>query len=195
MFGVIPIFRDQAPERVLRVLEALVATDVRAIELSASDDSTQQLLEQIHEQFADRFLLGVGTVYSSLTVAEMAAKEVKFIRSPNVNVHVIRATREHGLFSVPGAFTPTEVRAAADYGASVVDLFPAAALSPEFIETLRAVQPTVPLMASGGIQLHQVALYRSLGMQAIGTCRAFFEPGATVAEDVARIEKALADWE
>lgn len=195
MFGVIPIFRNQAPERVLKVLEALADTTVRAIELCASDDSTPRLLESIHQQFADRFLLGVGTVYSSLTVAEMAAKEVTFIRSPNVNVHVIRATREHGLFSVPGAFTPTEVRAAADYGASVVDLFPAAALSPEFIETLRAVQPNVPLMASGGIQLHQVQLYRSLGMQAIGMCRAFFEADATVADDVTRIERALADWE
>lgn len=195
MFGVIPIFRDQAPERVLKVLEALGETPVRAIELSASDETTPALLTAIREEFGDRFLLGVGTVYSSLTVAEMAAKEVKFIRSPNVNVHVIRATREHGLFSVPGAFTPTEVRAAADYGASVVDLFPAAALSPEFIETLRAVQPNVPLMASGGIQLHQVQLYRSLGMQAIGLCRAFFEAHATIAEDIARIERALADWE
>lgn len=195
MFGVIPIFRDQAPERVLKVLEALGETPVRAIELSASDETTPALLTAIREEFGDRFLLGVGTVYSSLTVAEMAAKEVKFIRSPNVNVHVIRATREHGLFSVPGAFTPTEVRAAADYGASVVDLFPAAALSPEFIETLRAVQPNVPLMASGGIQLHQVQLYRSLGMQAIGLCRAFFEADATIAEDIARIERALADWE
>lgn len=195
MFGVIPIFRDQAPERVLKVLEALGETPVRAIELSASDETTPALLTAIREEFGDRFLLGVGTVYSSLTVAEMAAKEVKFIRSPNVNVHVIRATREHGLFSVPGAFTPTEVRAAADYGASVVDLFPAAALSPEFIETLRAVQPNVPLMASGGIQLDQVRLYRSVGMQAIGLCRAFFEADATIAEDVARIERALADWE
>lgn len=195
MFGVIPIFRKQAPERILEVLKALVSTEIRAIELCASDASTLQLLDTIREEFRDRFLIGVGTVYSSLTVAEMAAKNVDFIRSPNVNVHVIRATRENGLLSVPGAFTPTEVRAAADYGANIVDLFPAAALSSEFIETLQAVQPNVPLMASGGIQLHQVTLYRSLGMQAIGACRAFFEPHASVAEDVARIERAISDWQ
>lgn len=192
--GIVPIFRGQAEAVVLDVLTHLVASPVQAIELCASDEHTPTLLQRIAEHYADRFVVGVGTVFSSLTVAGMAAAGAQFIRSPNVNVHVIRATKEHGMLSVPGAYTPTEVRAASDYGASIVDLFPAAALSVEFIETLQAVQPDVPLMASGGVGCEQVARYAQLGFHAVGMSRAFFA-GADNAEHIAaRIAAAAQAW-
>ena len=192
--GIVPIFRGQPEETIHEVLKRLVDSPVQAIELSASDTHTAELVKRVTRQYQERFVVGVGTVFSSLTVAGMAAAGAQFIRSPNVNVHVIRATKEHGLISVPGAFTPTEVRAAADYGASMVDLFPAAALSAEFIETLQAVQPDVPLMASGGVELHQVVMYSGLGIKALGMCRAFFAQAAS-AENIAKQIVATAnEW-
>lgn len=192
--GIVPIFRGQTEPVILETLRHLESSPVTAIELSASDEHTPALLQRIAKDFKNRYVVGVGTVFSSLTVAGMAAAGAQFIRSPNVNVHVIRATKEHGLLSVPGAFTPTEVRAAADYGASIVDLFPAAGLSVQFIETLQAVQPEVPLMASGGIELHQVHMYARLGIKVLGISRAFCEDAASGAQIAERVAEAANVW-
>jgi 2-dehydro-3-deoxyphosphogluconate aldolase/(4S)-4-hydroxy-2-oxoglutarate aldolase len=75
----------------------------------------------------------------------------EFIISPNVNRRIIRATRDMGLVSLPGALTPPRSPRRYDCGADAVKVFPAGNLGPSYIKALRAPMGHIPLLAVGGV--------------------------------------------
>ena len=100
---------------------------------------------------------------------ELAAKAgAKYIISPDVNVEVIRRTRELGLVSMPGAMTPSEVMTAHNAGADYVKLFPAGELGTSYVKAIRAPISHVKLLAVGGINEKNVADYMAAGMCGAG---------------------------
>ena len=56
-------------------------------------------------------------------------------------------TRELEMVSIPGAMTPTEIVQAAQWGASVVKVFPAGNLGPDYIKAVRGPLDHIPLCA------------------------------------------------
>ena len=74
----------------------------------------------------DRARIGAGTVLTPEEVRAVAATGASFIVSPNADPRVIARTKELGLGSYPGVFTPTECFAALAAGADALKIFPAA---------------------------------------------------------------------
>ncbi len=103
--------------------------------------------------------------------------------SPNCNPAVIRRTAARGMASFPGVFTPTEMFAAIEAGASGLKLFPAEAASPAVIKAVRAVlPPQVPLLAVGGIGPANMGDYLAAGATGFGIGGSLFKPGKPIAE-------------
>ena len=73
-----------------------------------------------------------------------------------------------GLVSIPGAFTPTEISGAYQFGADFVKLFPVSALGPAYIKAIRAPLCHIPLIAVGGISSANMHEYIAAGCAAVG---------------------------
>jgi len=134
--------------------------------------------------------VGVGTVVEPAMVAAAAAAGAGFVVTPYLVPEVAAAAREHDLFLVMGALTPTEIQQALQvHGAQVVKVFPVAALGgPSYIRWIGGPMPGLPLWVSGGVEIEQVAEYLRLGVKAVGLTTALFPPDALEAGDWARIE-------
>ncbi len=56
---------------------------------------------------------------------------------------MVEACRQHGVVSVVGAMTPTEIMQATQKGADVIKVFPACSVGPEFFAQVLGPFPNV----------------------------------------------------
>jgi 2-dehydro-3-deoxyphosphogluconate aldolase/(4S)-4-hydroxy-2-oxoglutarate aldolase len=170
----IVIVRGQAAEGLLALARALEKGGVRMMEITfdqkapASWSDTARAIRTVRDAFEGRMRVGAGTVMR-MDQLEMAGDAgAEFIISPNVNREIIRATRDMGLVSLPGALTPTEIAEAYDCGADAVKVFPAANLGPSYIKALRAPMGHIPLLAVGGVNENNCGDFIAAGCAGVG---------------------------
>jgi 2-dehydro-3-deoxyphosphogluconate aldolase/(4S)-4-hydroxy-2-oxoglutarate aldolase len=170
----IVIVRGVAKEKLIPLAEAMYNGGIRLLEITyssngkVSDEDTSESIRMLSEHFEGRMMIGAGTVLTENQVALTCAAGGKFIISPNTDRKVIEKTRELGLVSMPGAFTPSEITAAYSYGADFVKLFPVTSLGPEYVKAVRAPLSNIPLLAVGGIDLSNMGDYLKAGVCGFG---------------------------
>lgn len=163
---VLPVLRaddaDAAAGRALR----LVAAGCRAVELTTTIPDWQRALEHTAAEAGDGALVGLGTV----TTAEQARTATElgavFLVSPYAAPDVRAVARDAGVPFLEGAFTPTELAAAAAHGP--VKLFPAHAGGPAYLRSVRTVLPGAQIIPTGGVRLDDVDAYLRAGAAAVG---------------------------
>jgi 2-dehydro-3-deoxyphosphogluconate aldolase/(4S)-4-hydroxy-2-oxoglutarate aldolase len=112
-------------------------------------------------------LLGAGTVLTAEQVARAVEAGAHFIVTPAVVGAVAEACADAGPALIPGAFTPTEVAAAAP-SAAAVKIFPAEPAGPAHVAALRGPFPDVPLVPVGGIGPEKARAHLAAGALAVG---------------------------
>jgi 2-dehydro-3-deoxyphosphogluconate aldolase/(4S)-4-hydroxy-2-oxoglutarate aldolase len=153
-----------APER---VAATLVAAGVPTIELTFTTPDVQALIEAMAA--VDGAVVAAGSVTTSLQACEAYEAGARFVVSPGYEPEVAATCRASGIPYVPGAMTPTEIRAAVRDGWDVVKLFPARPLGPAFVRDVLAPFPDLALVPSGGIGIDDVDEYLRAGAVAVGT--------------------------
>ena len=147
----------------VQLVEITFAADGRI-----SDADTAKSIALAAEQFDGKLLVGAGTVLTEAQATLAKSAGAGFLLSPNTDPAVISKTRELGMVSIPGAFTPTEAQNAHAAGADIVKLFPASVLGSGYIKALRAPLSQLSLMAVGGIDLDNMAAYLAAGACSVG---------------------------
>ncbi len=191
----VAILRGLEPERAVAVGEVLVESGFDIIEVPLNSPDPLTSIAALIDALGDRALIGAGTVLAEAQVDALAAIGARLVVSPNCNPAVIRRTVGHGMVSLPGVLTPTEMFAALDAGATGLKIFPAEMVSPAIISAVRAVlPPAVPLFAVGGINAGNMGDYLSAGVAGFGIGGSLFKPGkplAAIATDARSIIAAF----
>ncbi len=162
---IIAILRGVPNDRVVDTVRALAEGGIRFAEITFDQRNLPCAPMAIHlASKAGILCVGAGTVMTAAQVDMAADAGAKYIISPNVDREVITRTKERGLLSMPGAFTPTEAADAFRYGADVVKLFPADVLGTGFIKALvNGPFGYIPLAAVGGIHAGNVRSFLDAG--------------------------------
>ncbi|MBR2353564.1 MAG: 2-dehydro-3-deoxyphosphogluconate aldolase [Clostridia bacterium] len=132
------------------------------------DSQTAQNIKMLAEAFAGRVHVGAGTVMSVEQVEKAREAGAEFIISPDCYEPVIRRTRELGMVSMPGCFTPTEAANAHRYGADYVKLFPNSEVEISYLKVLTAPLSHIKFLAVGGVNEHNMKDYLNAGAHGIG---------------------------
>lgn len=171
---IISIVRGVEPEKILKIAEALYEGGVTLIEVTFNQkdpDSWAQTavaINAIHTAMGDKMFVGAGTV-TSVELVEMAAKAgAGYIISPDTDPAVIRRTKELGLVSLPGAYTPTEAKLAHNSGADFVKLFPCVGDAPAYLKAVCAPMSHIKFLAVGGVNADNAADFLKAGAVGIG---------------------------
>lgn len=179
----VAILRGLEPERAVQVGEALADAGFDIIEVPLNSPKPLVSIAALVEALGSRALIGAGTVLAEAEVDTLAAIGAKLVVSPNCNPAVIRAAVAHGMVSLPGVLTPTEMFAALEAGASGLKIFPAEMVGPAGVKAVRAVLPRdVPVLAVGGITAANMGDYLAAGATGFGIGGAIFSPGKPLAE-------------
>ncbi len=136
-------------------------------------------------------LIGAGTVPDAAAAAACLAAGARFIVSPWVDPTLAAPCRAAGAAFLPGALTPTEVRAALAAGADAVKIFPAASVDGAgHVAALASVFPGVAFCPTGGVGPGDVAAYLAAGAAFVGMGGALVDSRRIAAGDKGAIVAA-----
>lgn len=179
----VAILRGLEVERAVTVGEVLVDAGFDIIEVPLNSPEPLVSIKALVEALGSRALIGAGTVLTEAQVDDLAAIGAQLVVSPNCNPAVIRRTAAHGMVSMPGVVTPTEMFAAIEAGATGLKIFPAEMVSSAIIKAVRAVLPQqVPVLAVGGINGGNMGAFLVAGATGFGIGGSLFTPGKPLAD-------------
>jgi 2-dehydro-3-deoxyphosphogalactonate aldolase len=189
----VAIIRGVTPGEAEAIGEALYEGGIRIIEVPLNSPDPIESIRLLAARFADRALIGAGTVLAAEQVAEVAAAGGRLIVAPNTHLPVIEAAAAAGMVSTPGYFTPSEAFAALRAGATGLKLFPAEGASPQVIKAQRAVLPKdVPLLVVGGVTPDNMRPWLDAGANGFGLGSGIYKPGQSAEETVAKARAYVA---
>ncbi|MFQ5966494.1 MAG: bifunctional 4-hydroxy-2-oxoglutarate aldolase/2-dehydro-3-deoxy-phosphogluconate aldolase [Acidimicrobiia bacterium] len=184
---VIAIIRGCPPQHLPKIAEAAVSAGIGVLEVTFDSEEPEKGITRLRETLPG-VAVGAGTVLSEDQVAAASDAGAEFLVSPVTDPHVLGAARQRGLFIIPGAATPTEIREAVALGADAVKVFPADALGgPDYLRAILASLGPVPLVPTGGVNPENGADYLQAGAAAVGVGSSLFPSDALETGDVARI--------
>ncbi|MCB1369930.1 MAG: 2-dehydro-3-deoxy-6-phosphogalactonate aldolase [Rhodobacteraceae bacterium] len=173
----IAILRGLEPARAVETATAIVEAGIGWIEVPLNSPDPLRSIAAMQAALGDRARIGAGTVLAPEEVRRVADTGASFIVSPNCNARVIARTKELGLGSYPGVFTPSECFAALDAGADALKLFPAGMAGLEGLKAIRAVLPRETLVyAVGGAAPASFADWKAAGADGFGLGSSLFQP-------------------
>ena len=179
----IAILRGIWPEEVVAVSDVLVENGFTFVEVTLNSPDWETSLKKISNKFGDHVVLAAGTVLSPDDVDRVQAAGGKIVVSPNMRVDVIKRTKELGMLSAPGCYTPSECFNALDAGADILKIFPADTLGSPFIKAISAVLPVgTRICPSGGVTAINMADFLAAGVYALGIGSALYKPGKPITD-------------
>lgn len=170
----IVIVRGVEKEKLIPLCEALYRGGVRLVEITfdmkgtVSPGETSECIAMLSEAFDGRMLIGAGTVVTLEQAKAAYDGGAKYLISPNTDERIIKFAVEHGIVSIPGAMTPTEIVNAYGFGADFVKVFPADSLGLSYIKAVRAPLSHIPMLAVGGVNEKNVSDFLAAGLSGVG---------------------------
>lgn len=151
----IPVFYHPELLACIEAVQAAYQAGVRVFEFVNRGEKAYEVfvgLKMYVQKHLPDLALGVGTVFDSATADKFIWAGADFLVSPIVHPPLGELCRQARIPWIPGVFSPTECYLAVQEGADFVKLFPADALGPEFLKTLKGPMPELKAIVSGGIQ-------------------------------------------
>lgn len=189
---IVAIIRGAEPKNVRAIVQALREGGVTNIEVTLNSPKALSVIEEISSAAGDTVLIGAGTVLDADAAKAAIRAGARFIISPTLDEETIRCTKELGVVSIPGAFSPTEILKAYRCGADIIKVFPASG-GPAYIRDIRGPLPHIPLMPTGGIRLDNIRSYQEAGAVAFGIGTALVNSKLPVTEEYLRNLKGTAE--
>ncbi len=190
---IIVILRGFTEEQLIHTVEAMALGGIKLVEVTfdqsgkVSDQTTASYIRALNEHFAGRVRIGAGTVMTEEQVELAYHAGAAFIISPDCYEGVIRKTRELGMVSMPGAFTPTEAANAHRYGADFVKLFPNSEVKLSYFKALAVPLSHIKFLAVGGVNPDNLKEYIAAGAYGVGVATAIADKKAIAAGNYAEI--------
>jgi 2-dehydro-3-deoxyphosphogalactonate aldolase len=193
--SIVAILRGVTPDEVVAVSQTLYDAGIRVVEVPLNSPEPFISIEKLSKTFAEKMIIGAGTVLSVQDVNLLKAHGGQISVSPDCNEAVIARAKELGMEPLPGVFTPTEAFSAIRAGARHLKLFPAEVASPQTIKAWKAVLPkNVKIYAVGGVTPDNMGDWLSAGASGFGIGSSIFKPGISMAKISESAHSLVSAW-
>jgi 2-dehydro-3-deoxyphosphogluconate aldolase/(4S)-4-hydroxy-2-oxoglutarate aldolase len=186
---IIAIIRGISQESADATAQALADGGIVFLEVTMNTDGALDMISRFKAKHGDKLRIGAGTVLNLAMAKEAAAAGAEYILSPNLNEEVIYYAKERGIEVWPGTMTPTEIVRAYEAGAPAVKVFPMGSLGISYLKEIRAPLNHIPMIATGGVDLHNVQEFLGAGAIAVGLGGNLVDKKLVQAGDFAALEQ------
>ena len=173
----IAILRGLTLDRCIGVSRILIEEGFNKLEVPLNSPNPMKTISAMQNEFGRSAIIGAGTVTNVSEVSELSNLGCQMIVSPNTDTEVIKATKNEGMLSFPGAFTPSECFSAINSAADGLKIFPAFKLGVKGFKALKAVLPSnLDTYAVGGIDEKHFKDWLDAGVAGFGIGSNLFHP-------------------
>ena len=165
---IVGIIRNLSFDTIEKILPIYISAGLTTIEITMNTQAAEEIIRFAADKYKGQLNVGAGTVCNTdeLDLAIRAGSQ--FIVTPILNPDVVRACVSKNIPVFPGAYTPTEIYQAWKLGASMVKVYPATSLGPEYIKDVKAPLNKIKLMPTGGISLGNIEAFMKAGADGLG---------------------------
>ena len=187
--------RGFTAEQLIRTVDAMEKGGIRLVEITfdqtgvVPDEATAENIRALKKCFEGKVRVGAGTVMTETQVELAYNAGAEFIISPDCYEPVIKKTREFGMVSMPGVFTPSEAANAHRYGADFVKLFPNSELRSSYLRALTVPLAHIKFLAVGGVNHENMWEFFNAGAKGIGVATAIADKKSILAGDYEEITR------
>jgi 2-dehydro-3-deoxyphosphogluconate aldolase / (4S)-4-hydroxy-2-oxoglutarate aldolase len=169
--GVLPLYFHPDEEMSIKILQALYEMGIRVVEYTNRGKQAlknfRSIKKETYKQFPD-LILGLGTVMDPKTAGKGIQNGADFLVSPGYTRELSKFTGDENMLWIPGCITPTELFLAQDDGLQLVKIFPANAVGPGFVKSVKEVFPDLLYMATGGVNSENMESWFKAGVSVVG---------------------------
>jgi len=165
---IVGIVRNVSLEDVKHILPIFREAGLTTIEITMNTSGAEEIIRYALENESDGLNIGAGTVCTKDDLELALDAGAQFIVTPIINKKVIKSCVKKKVPIFPGAFTPTEIYNAWTLGASMVKIYPATSLGPEYIKDLKAPMNQLKLLPTGGVSLENMSDFLKAGANGLG---------------------------
>ena len=158
--GAFAVVRVETVERGLEIADGLVRGGVPAMEISYTNANAGDVIAAVKAKYGDKMLVGAGTVMEAATARLAIMSGAEFVVA---NMESEEVARVCNLYQVPEANKGLEM------GAAFIKCFPISnTYGVQLVKLFKTPTPWMPLMASGGINLDNLAEWVRAGVDTCG---------------------------
>ncbi len=167
--GVVAVVRAESKEQGYKIIEAVKAGGVKALEITLTVPGAVEIIKELVEAYKDEdVIIGAGTVLDSESARACILAGAKYIVSPCFDAEMVKLCNRYAVPVMPGVFTPKECKEALELGVDVLKVFPGNAFGPSIISAFRGPLPQGNYMPTGGVSLDNVSEWIKAGAVAVG---------------------------
>jgi len=187
--GAAAVIRMENPEKLLKVVESIYAGGLNIIEITMTVPNVLKVIESVVKEVNDDVIVGVGSVLNKEMTQNAIDAGAKFVVSPVLKKEIIDTGHQNNLPVFPGAFTPTEIQTAYEWGADIIKVFPADVVGMKYFRSIKAPLPHLKLMPTGGVSLTNAGDWLLHGAEAVGIGSALLDKEAIKNEDYKKLQQ------
>tara|TARA_B100000686_G_scaffold310405_1_gene353165 strand:- start:61 stop:708 length:648 start_codon:yes stop_codon:yes gene_type:complete len=163
---VLGIIRGVNEESLNGVVEASLAGGLRFLEITLNTPNSFHLIKCIKSNYS-QIQIGAGTVLNLDDAKRATDSGAQFIVSPNIENPIAEFCVKNKIAYFPGALTPTEIQKAWSSGATMVKVFPASQMGPDYFKIIKGPFNNIKMMAVGGVNVGNIKDYLGGGADAV----------------------------
>lgn len=172
---IVGIIRNVSLEDVKQILPVYRAAGLTTIEITMNTPGAQEIIRYAIEQESEGLNIGAGTVCTKEDLENALEAGAQFIVTPVINKKIIKSCVKKGVPIFPGGYTPTELYNAWTWGATMVKIYPATSLGPEYIKDLKAPLNHLKVLPTGGVSLENMDQFLKAGADGLGIGSQLFD--------------------
>ncbi|NQZ28061.1 MAG: bifunctional 4-hydroxy-2-oxoglutarate aldolase/2-dehydro-3-deoxy-phosphogluconate aldolase [Colwellia sp.] len=162
MGPIVPVLVINNVEDALPIAEALLAADVKVLEVTLRTPAALDVISIIAKELPEA-IIGSGTVTNRHQLQQSYDAGAKFAISPGLTKDLLQAGNEGNIALIPGISSISELMDGADYGYDHLKFFPAEASGGvNAIKSIGGPFPDIRFCPTGGINLNNVRDYLAL---------------------------------
>jgi 2-dehydro-3-deoxyphosphogluconate aldolase/(4S)-4-hydroxy-2-oxoglutarate aldolase len=191
---IIGIIRGLTLEEIKQILPVYIAAGLTTVEITMNTLSAAEIIRYTSENFLGEINIGAGTVCNKEDLDKALSAGAQFIVTPIISETVIKDCVKAQIPIFPGAFTPTEIYQAWDLGASMVKVYPATSLGPDYIKDVKAPLNHIKLLPTGGINKKNLNQFMKAGADGVGVGSQLFDKKMVKDRDWKALETHFKDF-
>lgn len=166
--GIIPSVRVSSADDAMFAAEAVYRGGIPIVEVTLTVPGAMEVISHL-VQHAPEMIVGAGSVLDVVTARLCLQAGAKFITSDGIDLDVVKFAVQENVVVFPGALTPTDVIAARKAGSDFVKIVPCGQVGGDsYISALKAMFPSVSLIAAGGVNQKTAYGFILAGATALG---------------------------
>jgi 2-dehydro-3-deoxyphosphogluconate aldolase/(4S)-4-hydroxy-2-oxoglutarate aldolase len=174
----IAVVRLKDAEKLMDVIKAVYSGGISVIEITMTVPNAIELIRKAANELDDDFIIGVGSVLNKKNAEDAIQAGAKYVVSPIFKKEIVDVAHNNDVPVIPGAYSPTEILTAQEYGADIVKVFPANVVGMDFFKAVLAPMPHLKIMPTGGVTLTNAGDWLKAGACAVGIGSALLDKSA-----------------